>query len=80
MGDHQSCKIECMDKKGGVVAQWLLCALKGRGCAPSREVEGSIPPVSVTIRLHPWLCCGTATELPIWGKRPIKRQLRGQGQ
>ena len=65
---------------GGVVAQWLLHVLKGRVCVPSQEAEGSIPPTAVTIRLHPWLCCGTATELPIWGKRSIKRQLRGQGQ
>ena len=38
------------------------------------------PPAAVTIRLHPWLCGGTATELPIWGERSVKRQLRGQGQ
>ena len=63
-----------------MVAQWLLHALKGRVCAPSWEVEGSIPPVAVIIRLHPWLCRGTATELPIWGKRSVKRQFRGQGQ
>ena len=49
-------------------------------CAPSQEVEGSIPPVAVIIRLHPWLCRGAATELPIWGERSIKRWLRGQGQ
>ena len=27
----------------GMVAQWLLRALKGRVCAPSGEVEVSIP-------------------------------------
>ena len=64
----------------GMVAQWLLCALKGRVCAQSWEVEGSILPVAVTIRLHPWLCCGTAIELPIWGERSVKRRLMGQGQ
>ena len=36
-------KYHMVVNSGGVVAQWLLRALKGRVCAPSREVEGSIP-------------------------------------
>ena len=64
----------------GVVAQWLLHALKAGFVHQAERWRVQFPPAAVTIRLHPWLCHGTATELPIWGERSIKRRLRGQGQ
>jgi hypothetical protein len=58
-------------KKGRNGSTATACP-KRQGCAPGREVVGSIPPAAVTVRLHSWLCRGKTTELPTWGERSEK--------
>ena len=63
----------------GMVAQWLLRALKGRVCAPSREVEVSIPSCCSYHETAPMALLWHSHWAPHLGREVRKKMAQGSG-